>query len=90
MIFITIKFHLVQVRTLALKWSHILGYSILPESHVFLLKFVRGDSERELSLISMFAECMYEVCERIGQERGARKEAEGQNGEERADSEQQS
>ncbi|KAL3083143.1 hypothetical protein niasHS_010945 [Heterodera schachtii] len=58
-----------KTRTLFLKWSAIVGYSILPESHVFLLKFVRGESEQELSLISVFSEYMYEICERIGAEK---------------------
>lgn len=60
-----------KVRTLCLKWTNIVGYSVLPESHVFLLKFLRGggDNEREVSLISIFSEYMYMVFERICAER---------------------
>uniref|UniRef100_A0A183CFH9 Sorting nexin-27 n=1 Tax=Globodera pallida TaxID=36090 RepID=A0A183CFH9_GLOPA len=66
-----------KVRTISLEWSNVVAYSVLPESHVFLLKFLRGSSEQEVSLISVFSEYMYEVCVRIGAERKEARQAEG-------------
>ncbi|KAL7073185.1 hypothetical protein ACQ4LE_007283 [Meloidogyne hapla] len=66
------KDHIQKGRTISLKWSSIIGYSVFPESHVFQLKYFRGDSERaqprELNLISIFCEAMYDVFTRIGAE----------------------
>lgn len=68
------KCHLfiLQVRTISLKWSSILGYSVLSERHEFHLKFMRGDTEREVNLISMFSEFLYEVFDLINAERQTR------------------
>jgi hypothetical protein len=77
------------MRQIVLKWSNILGYSMLPETHIFQLKFTRADCERELNLISVFSEYIYEVFSRIGAERKARAIAKNsqQNGQNGADEE---
>ena len=77
----------IQIRQIMLKWSNILGYSMLPETHIFQLKFTRADCERELNLISVFSEYIYEVFSRIGAERKARAIAKNsqQNGQVGAD-----
>jgi hypothetical protein len=58
--------HSQKGRTISLKWSNIIGYTVFPESHVFQLKYFRGDCERQLNLISIFSESMYDVFSRVG------------------------
>ncbi|CAK5025274.1 unnamed protein product [Meloidogyne enterolobii] len=62
------KDHVQKGRTISLKWSNIIGYSVFPESHVFQLKYFRGDSEKELNLISVFCESIFDVFNRVSAE----------------------
>nr|CAD2194859.1 unnamed protein product [Meloidogyne enterolobii] len=62
------KDHIQKGRTISLKWSNIIGYSVFPESHVFQLKYFRGDSEKELNLISVFCESIFDVFNRVSAE----------------------